>query len=63
MQYFRKTIDQFYNDDRKKCNSKLPKQIANAMWGPLCQKNKVKQTTKKPLHLNNGELILYVLNL
>jgi hypothetical protein len=53
--YFKESIHQLY---QLKKVSTLPKRIISAMWGCLCEKNKIKRTTRKPIQLNKGETVL-----
>ena len=55
--YFKETINSLYKLKKK---SKIAKRILSAMWGALCEKNKIKRTTRKPIELNNGETILNI---
>jgi len=53
-QYFGSIIDTLY---RLKKQNKLAKAVMNAIWGALCQKDKIKTSTRQPVNLNNDEII------
>lgn len=55
--YFRQIVHMLY-DLKTKC--KLAKCVLNAIWGALCQKNKIKTTTSNSVNLNNGELLIKI---
>lgn len=52
--YFRQVVHSLYD---LKTKSKLAKSILNAIWGALCQRNKITTTTKKKVDLNKSELV------
>jgi hypothetical protein len=43
-----------------KRQSTLAKKILNAIWGALCQRNKIKTTTKHEVNLCHGELLIEI---
>ena len=55
--YFRQVVHSLYE---LKTKSKLAKRILNAIWGALCQRNKIKTTTKNDVNLRKGELLIEI---
>lgn len=55
--YFRQIVHSLYD---LKTQSKLAKRILNAIWGALCQRNKIKITTKNEVNLSNGQLLIEI---
>lgn len=53
--YFRQVVHDLY---KLKSSSKLAKKVLNAIWGAVCQRNKIKTTTCNQVNLNKGELII-----
>lgn len=58
--YFRQVVHYLYE---LKSTSKLAKAILNSIWGALCQRNKIKTTTRNKVNLCNGELLVDIIPL
>jgi hypothetical protein len=56
-EYFGQIVHSLYE---LKKSSKLAKKILNALWGALCQKNKIIKTTRKELNFDNNEYIVSI---
>lgn len=55
--YFRQAVHSLYE---LKSKSKLAKIILNAIWGALCQRNKIKTTTSNEISLSKGALLIEI---
>jgi hypothetical protein len=54
-QYFRQIVHSLYD---LKQQSILAKRILNAIWGALCERNKIKRITKQEINLDDNELVV-----
>jgi hypothetical protein len=55
--YFRQIVHSLFE---LKSQSKLAKKILNAIWGALCQRNKIKKTTSHEVNLCKGEMLIEI---